>query len=84
MALERSLRVRVFDRDARPIELTAEGEVLLEQARLIIELADRVEERIRKPDRQGSVARVWISQHGPPVPSIDPNPWHSRRGRSSP
>lgn len=50
MALERSLRVRLLDRDARPIELTAEGEVLLEQARLIIELADRVSERVRKPD----------------------------------
>jgi hypothetical protein len=50
-ALEGSLGARLFDRDARPIELTAEGEVLLEQADLIIELADRVEERIRKPDR---------------------------------
>jgi DNA-binding transcriptional LysR family regulator len=49
-ALERSLRVRLFDRDSRPIELTAEGDVLLEQARLIIELADRVRERIRRPD----------------------------------
>jgi DNA-binding transcriptional LysR family regulator len=50
-SLERSLGVRLFDRDARPIELTREGEVLLEQARAIIELADRAEERIRKPDR---------------------------------
>jgi DNA-binding transcriptional LysR family regulator len=50
MALERSLHVRLFDRDARPIELTPEGEVLLEQARLIIELTDRVRERVRKPD----------------------------------
>jgi DNA-binding transcriptional LysR family regulator len=49
-ALERSLRVRLFDRDSRPIELTAEGEILLEQARLIIELADRVRERVRQPD----------------------------------
>jgi DNA-binding transcriptional LysR family regulator len=49
-ALERSLRVRLFDRDSRPIQLTAEGEILLEQARLIIELADRVKERVRKPD----------------------------------
>jgi DNA-binding transcriptional LysR family regulator len=49
-ALERSLHVRLFDRDARPIELTAEGEVLLEQARIILELADRVRERVRRPD----------------------------------
>jgi DNA-binding transcriptional LysR family regulator len=50
-ALERSLRVRLFDRGGRPIELTAEGEVVLEEARLILELADRMEERVRRPDR---------------------------------
>jgi DNA-binding transcriptional LysR family regulator len=48
--LERSLRVRLIDREARPLALTAEGEILLEEARLIIELADRVQERVRKPD----------------------------------
>jgi DNA-binding transcriptional LysR family regulator len=48
-ALERSLHVRLVDR-GQPIELTAEGEVLLEQARLILELADRVRERVRRPD----------------------------------
>jgi DNA-binding transcriptional LysR family regulator len=48
-ALERSLHVRLLDR-GQPIELTAEGEVLLEQARLILELADRVRERVRRPD----------------------------------
>lgn len=48
-ALERSLHVRLLDR-GQPIELTPEGEVLLEQARLIIELADRVRERVRRPD----------------------------------
>lgn len=48
--LERSLRVRLIDRDARPLALTAEGEILLEQAHLIIELAERVQERVRKPE----------------------------------
>jgi DNA-binding transcriptional LysR family regulator len=48
-ALERSLGVRLLDR-GQPIGLTPEGEVLLEQAHLILELADRVRERIRKPD----------------------------------
>jgi DNA-binding transcriptional LysR family regulator len=48
-ALERSLHVRLIDR-GQPIELTAEGEVLLEQARLILELADRVRERVSRPD----------------------------------
>jgi DNA-binding transcriptional LysR family regulator len=52
-ALERSLNVRLFDRAARPIELTAEGELLLVQARLIIELADRLQERVRTPDGLG-------------------------------
>jgi DNA-binding transcriptional LysR family regulator len=50
-SLERSLGVKLFDRDARPIELTRQGQFLLEQARAIIELTDRAEERVRKPDR---------------------------------
>jgi DNA-binding transcriptional LysR family regulator len=49
-ALESSLRVRLFDRDARPIELTTAGEALLEEARRMLELADRTIERVRLPD----------------------------------
>jgi DNA-binding transcriptional LysR family regulator len=45
--LERTLRVRLFDREARPVELTHEGEILLEQARVIVQLADRAEEQLR-------------------------------------
>ena len=52
-ALERSLRVRLFDRDERPIQLTAQGEVVLERARLILELADRMQEQVRRPDSLG-------------------------------
>jgi len=64
-ALERSLRVRLFDRDARPIELTAEGEVLLEQSRLIIELAERVQERLRDPENvRKSVLKFGGSSFG--------------------
>jgi DNA-binding transcriptional LysR family regulator len=41
------LRVRLFDREARPVELTEQGEMLLERARLIVELADRAQEQLR-------------------------------------
>jgi DNA-binding transcriptional LysR family regulator len=47
--LERSLGVRLFDRDARPIRLTAQGAALLEHARVILELAERATEEIRRP-----------------------------------
>lgn len=49
-ALERSLQARLFDRDARPIELTSAGEAFLEEARLVLELADRAVERVRVRD----------------------------------
>lgn len=45
--LERTLRVRLFNREARPVELTEDGETLLGQARLIVELADRTKEQLR-------------------------------------
>jgi DNA-binding transcriptional LysR family regulator len=46
-ALERSLRVRLVNRNSRPIELTAAGEAFLDEARLVLELADRAVERLR-------------------------------------
>jgi len=46
-ALERSLGVELFDRGSRPISLTPGGERFLEQARLIVQLADRAVERAR-------------------------------------
>jgi DNA-binding transcriptional LysR family regulator len=49
--LERTLRVRLFDRDARPVALTEEGRTLLERARLIVELADRTQEELRTSPR---------------------------------
>ena len=44
--LERSLGVRLFDRNARPIDLTPEGEAFLERGRLMLELADRAVEEV--------------------------------------
>jgi DNA-binding transcriptional LysR family regulator len=46
-ALERSLGVELFDRGSRPIRLTPAGEDFLQQARLIVELAERAHERAR-------------------------------------
>jgi DNA-binding transcriptional LysR family regulator len=48
-ALERTLGVRLFDRDARPVRLTQRGTALLEHARLILELADRATEQVAAP-----------------------------------
>jgi DNA-binding transcriptional LysR family regulator len=48
--LEGRLRVRLFDRGSRPIELTSAGEAFLEEARLVLELADRAVERARMGD----------------------------------
>ena len=42
--LEKSLGVRLFDRDPRGVRLTRAGEALLEQARATLEQADRLEE----------------------------------------
>jgi DNA-binding transcriptional LysR family regulator len=64
-ALERSLNVRLFDREARPIGLTAEGELLLVQARLIIELADRLQEGVRTPGDPGkTILKFGASSFG--------------------
>ena len=46
-AIERSLGVQLFIRDKRHVELTEAGEALLDQARLVIELAARTEEVVR-------------------------------------
>lgn len=45
--LERSLGVQLFDRNSRPIGLTREGEIFLEEARRLLELADRAQEKVR-------------------------------------
>src|SRR5207247_1506918 len=46
-ALERSLGVELFVRSARGVELTEPGAALLQQARLVIELASRATESAR-------------------------------------
>jgi DNA-binding transcriptional LysR family regulator len=45
--LERSLGAQLFDRSVRPIKLTAEGAVFLEQARRILELVDTATDQVR-------------------------------------
>jgi DNA-binding transcriptional LysR family regulator len=69
MALERSLGVKLLDRTIRPIRLTPEGEVLLEEARLMLELADRAVEHVRAAGRQGrTILKFGGSAFGnPPV-----------------
>jgi DNA-binding transcriptional LysR family regulator len=64
-SLERTLRVRLFDREARPIELTVEGETLLEQARVIVELADRAQELLRaSPNLRKQILKFGGSTFG--------------------
>jgi DNA-binding transcriptional LysR family regulator len=69
MALERSLGVQLLDRTIRPIQLTPEGEVFLEHARLMLELADRTVEQVRGVGRQRrTVLKFGGSAFGnPPV-----------------
>jgi DNA-binding transcriptional LysR family regulator len=71
MALERSLGVQLFDRAIRPIRLTPEGEVFLEQARLLLALADRTVEQVRDLSRERrTVLKFGGSAFGNP-PAVD-------------
>ncbi|QJY44795.1 LysR family transcriptional regulator [Pseudonocardia broussonetiae] len=56
-ALERDLRVTLFDRTPRGAELTPAGRVLLERARVILAEVDRAREDVRSvgPDRREQV-----------------------------
>ena len=56
-ALERSLGAELVDRSSRPIQLTPEGEVFLEEARLMLELADRAKEQVQVVARQRRIHR---------------------------
>lgn len=69
-ALERSLGVRLFDRTVRPIGLTPEGEVFLEEARRMLELADRAKEHVHVVGRQGAILTFGGSAFGNP-PAVD-------------
>jgi DNA-binding transcriptional LysR family regulator len=63
--LERTLRVRLFDRETRPVELTDDGETLLEQARLIVELANRTQEHLRAaPNLRKQILKFGGSSFG--------------------
>ena len=57
-ALERDLRVTLFDRTSRGAELTPAGRVLAERARVILAEVDRAREDVRSagPDRREQVA----------------------------
>jgi len=57
-ALERDLRVTLFDRTSRGAELTPAGRVLVERARVILTEADRARRDVRSagPDRREQVA----------------------------
>jgi DNA-binding transcriptional LysR family regulator len=55
-ALERSLGVELVDRTVRPVGLTEEGEVFLEEARRMLELANRAKEHVHVLGRQRRTA----------------------------
>jgi DNA-binding transcriptional LysR family regulator len=57
-ALERDLRVTLFDRTSRGAELTPAGRVLMERARVILTEVDRARRDVRSagPDRREQVA----------------------------
>jgi DNA-binding transcriptional LysR family regulator len=53
--LEQSLGRRVFERDGREFQLTPDGEILLNYARQLLQLADEARSRILEPDVEGNV-----------------------------
>jgi DNA-binding transcriptional LysR family regulator len=63
--LERLLGVPLFLRDPRGVELTRSGETLLEQARLLLELADRAVESTRlTPSGKRGILKVGTPAAG--------------------
>lgn len=63
--LERSLGVQLFVRDRRRVELTPEGEYLVEEARSLLSRASRVEETLPLIGRgKGGVLKVATSSAG--------------------
>ena len=69
--LERSLGVELFDRNSRPIGLTPEGEIFLEEARRLLEVADAAKEKVRLArDHQTATLKFGSSAFGNP-PTID-------------
>ena len=64
-ALERDLRVTLFDRTSRGAELTAAGRVLAERARVILAEVDRAREDVRaaEPDRSAASGLATRAEH---------------------
>jgi DNA-binding transcriptional LysR family regulator len=53
--LEDGLGRRLFERDGRDLQLTADGEILLSYARQLLHMADEARSRILEPDVEGTV-----------------------------
>jgi DNA-binding transcriptional LysR family regulator len=62
--LERSVGTTLFDREARPVVLTAAGTRLLPHARAMLEAASRAVEAARIPERPGSILKVGVTAIG--------------------
>lgn len=69
-SLERSLGATLFDRTARPIELTSAGARFLTQARRMLELADHAAEEVMAGDGPGHRLRIGASAFANP-PIVD-------------
>jgi DNA-binding transcriptional LysR family regulator len=67
-ALERSVGTQLLVRNARRVDLTEAGEVFVEQARLIIELAERASETPRLVERgKRNILKVATAAGGHPL-----------------
>jgi DNA-binding transcriptional LysR family regulator len=62
--LERSVGTTLFDRDARPIVLTAAGVRLLPHARAMLEAASRAVEATNSPERSDAVLKIGVTAIG--------------------
>ncbi len=60
--LEEILGLRVFERTSRSLALTADGEVLLEYARRVLDLNDEAVQRLIGPDASG-VLRLGVADY---------------------
>lgn len=71
-ALEEELKVRLFQRSTRSVELTHAGRVFLEEARAVLQAAAHAEQRVRTAEQGltgtlrvgliASIATVWLAR----------------------
>ena len=77
-ALERSLGAQLLDRTIRPVRLTSEGEVFLDYARQLLELADRSVDGVHAAsDRPRTILKFGSSAFGN-APVVDELLRHAR------